>query len=104
MNLCRLCGEEKSPLDFNIELSDKTKSNWVFRDLIEHHSRVTLNNSKLLPQSVCEECRTQIDSFAEFSARLEQVQNSFELIEAEIKPTDTQSDIPTERSTVSLIS
>ena len=78
MNLCRLCGEEKSPLDFIVELSDKTNWNWTYRDLIEHHTRVSLKTNKLLPQSICEECRVYVDGFAEFSSRLQAVQNSFD--------------------------
>ena len=78
MNLCRLCGEEKSPLDFNIELNDTTSNSWSYRELIEHHSRVTLKTNKLLPQSICEECRAQVDGFAEFSQKLQAVQNTWE--------------------------
>lgn len=83
MNLCRMCGEEKSPLDFNIELNDKTDSNWTYRELIEHHTRVFLNTSKLLPQSVCEECRATVEGFAEFSSKLQAIQNTFNVEEAE---------------------
>lgn len=83
MNLCRMCGEEKSPLDFNIELNDKTDSNWTYRELIEHHTRVFLNTSKLLPQSVCEDCRATVEGFAEFSSKLQAVQNTFNVEGAE---------------------
>lgn len=79
MNLCRLCGEVKSPLDFIVELSDKTSCNWTYRDLIEHHTRVSLKTNKLLPQSICEECRGCVENFAEFSKRLQAVQNTFDL-------------------------
>ena len=79
MNLCRVCGEEKSPLDFNIELSDKTSCNWTYRDLIEHHTRVSLKTNKLLPQSVCEECRGCIDGFAKFSSKMQAVQHTFDI-------------------------
>lgn len=77
MNLCRLCGEEKSSLDFIVELNDNSISNWSYRDLIEYHSRVVLKKSKLLPQTVCEECRRAIDDFAKFSKKLQVVQNTF---------------------------
>lgn len=79
MNLCRLCAEQKSPLDFNIELSDKTQLNWSYRELIEYHTRVSIKSNKLLPQSVCEDCRTEIDRFAEFSIKLQAIQNTFEV-------------------------
>lgn len=77
MNVCRLCGEEKSSLDFNVELSDQTTSNWSYRELIEHHTRVSLRTSKLLPQSICEECRVLVDRFAEFSHKVEAAQDTF---------------------------
>lgn len=83
MNLCRLCGEEKSSLDFNIELKDKTSSSWSYRELIEHHTRVSLPTNKLLPQCICEECRGKIDDFAEFSKQLEAIQNTFEFKDEE---------------------
>lgn len=79
MNVCRLCGEEKSSLDFNVELNDQTVSNWTYRELVEHHTRVALKSNKLLPQGVCEECRTQVDSFAEFSNNLQAIQNTFDV-------------------------
>lgn len=75
-NVCRLCGEEKIT-SLSIELSDKTSSNWVFRDLIEHHCRVLLKNNKLLPQSICESCRLIVESFAEFSQNIQTVQELF---------------------------
>lgn len=78
MILCRLCGEEKSPLDFSIELDDKTSLNWTYQELIEHHSRISLKTNKLLSKSICEECKAHIEAFAEFSLRLEAVQNSLE--------------------------
>lgn len=83
MHLCRLCGEEKSPLDFNVELSDLTPSSWSYRELIEFHSRITLKLNKLLPQGICEECRAQVDGFAEFSQKLQEVQHS---LEQEVEP------------------
>lgn len=84
MNFCRLCGEEKSSLDFNIELNDKTSSSWIYRELIEYHTRITLQTNKLLPQSICEECREKIDGFADFSKKLESVQNAFEFKDEEL--------------------
>lgn len=78
MNLCRLCGEEKSPLDFSIELNDITSANWSYRDLIELHTRVSLKANKLLPQSICEDCRALIDRFVEFSRQVEKVQEGFD--------------------------
>lgn len=81
MNLCRICGEERSPLDFNVELSDKTSTNWTYRELIEHHTRVSIKINKLLPQNICEECRSHIDAFSEFSHKLQAVQDSFEIVD-----------------------
>jgi hypothetical protein len=77
MNLCRLCGDEKSPLDFSVELTDRTSSDWSYRDLIEHHTRVPLKSSKLLPQSVCDECRLKVDGFVEFSSKIQKTQENF---------------------------
>ncbi|CRL05999.1 CLUMA_CG018952, isoform B [Clunio marinus] len=84
MNLCRLCGEEKSPLDFNIELSDKSHLNWNYHELIEHHTRVTLKVNKLLPQGVCEECRSLVEDFAVFSLKVQEVQNSYNIDEDDL--------------------
>lgn len=78
MNLCRLCGEEKSPLDFSIELNDRngrTDSSWIYKELIEHHTRVSIKPNKLLPQLICEDCRGIIDRFADFSSKVYEVQN-----------------------------
>lgn len=88
MNLCRLCGDKKSPLDLIVELSDTTSSCWSYRELIEHHTRITLKTSKLLPQSICEECRSQIEGFAEFTAKLQLVQESLQSIESESEEPD----------------
>lgn len=84
MNLCRLCGEEKSPLDFNVELNDRTSSSWSYRELIEHHTRVELKTNKLLPQSICEECRGSIDGFAEFTQKLQAVQETLDVGEEKV--------------------
>jgi Zinc-finger associated domain (zf-AD) len=78
MSVCRSCGEEKSPLDLVVELSDKTRDNCSYTDLIEYHARVTLKTNKLLPQGICEDCREQIDKFVTFSARIQSVQDIFE--------------------------
>ncbi len=86
MNLCRLCGEKKSPLELSIELSDKTSSNWSYRDFIEHHTRVSLKTNKLLPQSICEECRAQVDGFVKFSSKIQEVQNGFDADELDAVP------------------
>ena len=86
MSLCRLCGEEKSPLDLSVELSDTKSSNWSYRDLIEHHTRVSLKFSKLLPQSICEECRDLIDRFVEFSGKVQIVQSGFDYDELDSVP------------------
>lgn len=84
MITCRLCGEEKSPLDFNVELSDFTTSNLSYFELIEFHSRIALKTNKLLPQGICEECRVQLDGFAEFSRKLEAVQTVLEVADDEM--------------------
>lgn len=83
MNVCRLCGENKNSLDLSIELTDKTSSNWIYSDLIEHHTRVNLKANKLLPQSVCDPCRGIVESFAEFSQHIQTVQDSFVVEEDE---------------------
>lgn len=93
MSLCRLCGEEKSPLDISIELNDKKSSNWTYIELIEFHARVSLKTNKLLPQGICDECRTQIDSFHEFSHKLEAIQSTFdapEVVDEDFLLTDSK--------------
>jgi Zinc-finger associated domain (zf-AD) len=77
MSVCRLCGEERSPLDLVVELNDKTSGDWSYIELIEYHARVTLETNKLLPQGICDECRLQVDKFVEFSGRLQAVQSIF---------------------------
>ncbi|CRK91463.1 CLUMA_CG005130, isoform A [Clunio marinus] len=77
MILCRLCGEQKSFYDFKMELEDKTNSNWTFKELIEYHTRVSLEPSKLLPQGVCKECQRKIEVFAKFSTEIQETQMKF---------------------------
>lgn len=84
MNLCRLCGEEKSPLDLSIELKDRANEHWSYRELIEYHTRVSLKGDKLLPQSICEECQVKVDGFVEFSSKIEAVQGRFDADELEL--------------------
>lgn len=84
MNLCRLCGEEKSPLDLSIELNDRTNRQSSYRELIEHHTRVSLKVDKLLPQSICEECQAKVDGFVEFSSKIEEVQGRFDADELKL--------------------
>src|SRR5690349_22975789 len=91
MNWCRLCGEEKSPLDFVVELSDKANSNWIYSELIEFHTRVSLKSNKLLPQSICEDCRTQVDNFVEFSTRIQAVQENLDAIDVDATTQEIQS-------------
>lgn len=90
MNICRLCGATKSPLDLNTELNDRTLANWSYFDLIEYHSRITLKTNKLLPQSICEECKALIDRFYEFSQNLNSVQERFETLDVENGTEETE--------------
>lgn len=81
-NICRLCYEEKSSLDFTVELSDTAYSfNQTYKDLIEHYSRIELNQSKLLSQFICEECRQTIEKFVELTKKIENVQNRLDVLE-----------------------
>lgn len=90
MSFCRLCGEEKSPHDFRVELNDITSCSWSYRELIEHHTRVSLKTNKLLPQSICEECQSCIDTFSSFSNKIQAVQNSFQTEDINIEPLFTE--------------
>ncbi|XP_070494121.1 zinc finger protein ZFP2-like [Chironomus tepperi] len=75
-NICRLCYEEKSSLDFTVELNDTAPNyNQTYQDLVEYYSRIELNPSKLLPQFICDECRQTIEKFVELSKKTEDVQN-----------------------------
>jgi Zinc-finger associated domain (zf-AD) len=83
MSVCRLCGEEKSHLDFNVELSDIKASDWNYRELIEYHTRVALKPNKLLPQGICEDCRKLVDCFEEFSKKVQSIQSEFDIDHAD---------------------
>lgn len=91
MNVCRLCGEERSSLDFNVELSDLNASDWSYKELIEYHTRILLEPNKLLPQGVCEDCRQLVDSFQEFSRKLQKIQTRFEVNHFEHDLLDTEN-------------
>jgi hypothetical protein len=75
-SVCRLCGEDKTT-SLSVELNDKTSSNWIYRELVEFHTRIELKASKLLPQLICDGCRTIIESFAEFSQHIQTIQETF---------------------------
>ena len=74
--VCRLCGEEKTT-SLSVELCDKTASNWIFRELIEFHTRIKIEPNKVLPQQICDECRLNVESFSEFSQNVQTVQDTF---------------------------
>ncbi|CAH1728427.1 unnamed protein product [Chironomus riparius] len=80
-NICRLCFEEKSSLDFIVELSDTASyySNQTYKDLVEYYSRVELN--PLQTQLICEDCRQTVDKFVELSKKIEDIQSRLESLE-----------------------
>lgn len=83
-NICRLCYEEKSSLDFTKELNDiaPSESLLTYKDLVEFYCRVDINPSKLVSQLICEECRLTVEKFVEFSKKLEDIQNRLVFVEA----------------------
>lgn len=81
-NICRLCYDEKSSLDFTVELKDTAQRfNQTYRDLIEFHSRIELDPSKLLPQFICEECRQTIENFVELTEKIRDSQQRLKVLE-----------------------
>lgn len=73
--LCRLCGKNKSVIDLVVELKDEpSEYNSSFKNIIECYCRVELDSYKLLPQSVCNECKEFIDKFISFCDIIEEVQ------------------------------
>lgn len=82
MELCRLCGAEKSPQDLVIKLSDKIQDNIYFKEFVEYYCQFVLDSNLCLPQQVCRICRNQVVKFSEFSYLVEKQQEKFD-----VKPT-----------------
>lgn len=73
--LCRLCGKKKCVIDLVVELKDESsESNVSIKNIIEHYCRIELDANKLLPQSVCDECKEFIDKIISFCDAIEAVQ------------------------------
>lgn len=73
--LCRLCGKTKCVIDLIVELNDdSSKLNVSFKNIIERYCRIELDSNKLLPQSVCDECKEFIDKIISFCDTTEAVQ------------------------------
>lgn len=79
MDICRLCGSEKCVIDLVIELKEKTNKNIQFKQLVENFCQIELDPNKLLPQSVCQECRSLVETFAEFTERVKITQSEIKL-------------------------
>lgn len=73
--LCRLCGKQKCFIDMVIEIQDEfMETKLPCKDIIQHYCHVQLDSNKLLPQSVCDECKGTIQSFVSFCQVVEEVQ------------------------------
>lgn len=73
--LCRLCGKRKCVIDLVVELNDESSEPSVsFKNIIERYCHIELDTNKLLPQSVCDECKEFIDKIISFCNTTEAVQ------------------------------
>lgn len=78
MELCRLCGCEKSSEDLVIALSEEIQI-ITFREFVEFYCRISLDASKNLPQRVCRSCKMNVVNFSEFSYLVEKQQEKFDI-------------------------
>lgn len=97
--LCRLCGKQKCFIDMVIEIQDEfMETKLPFKDIIQHYCRIQLDSNKLLPQSVCDECKGTIQHFVTFCQVVEEVQLNLQKeneVKSECQLIDTQDVINT---------
>lgn len=73
--LCRLCGKHKCFIDMVIEIQDEfMETKLSCKDIIQNYCHVQLDSNKLLPQSVCDECKGTIQQFVSFCQVVKEVQ------------------------------
>lgn len=82
MNICRLCGCEKSSDELVISLQEDIGS-ISFKEFVEYYCRITLELSVRLPTKVCLSCKSSLVKFSEFSYSVEKQQLKFENKETE---------------------
>lgn len=75
-NLCRLCGEQKAEGDLVIDLNDETSLNVSFKEFVEYFCRFRLAAGMILPQRVCQVCKSMVDQFMTFCDAAEMMQKS----------------------------
>lgn len=68
MDLCRLCGLEKTAEESLFDISDETVQE-TFRKC-----SVYIEKNKLLPQNICTDCFEIVDNFSKFLDNVAQVQ------------------------------
>ena len=75
-NLCRLCGEEKAKEELVIDLNDETSLNVSFKECVEYFCRFRLAAGMILPQRVCQVCKSMVDQCMTFCDAAKIVQKS----------------------------
>lgn len=75
-NLCRLCGEQKAEEDLVIDLNDETSLNVSFKEFIQYFCRFRLAAGMILPQRVCQGCKSMVEHFMSFCDAAEMMQKS----------------------------
>lgn len=75
-NLCRLCGEQKAEDDLVIDLNDETSLNVSFKEFVQYFCRFRLAAGMILPQRVCQVCKSMVDQFMTFCDAAEKMQKS----------------------------
>ncbi|CAO1325312.1 unnamed protein product [Diamesa serratosioi] len=84
--LCRLCAKQKCFIDMVMEVHDVfMETKLSCKDIVQKYCHVNLDYNKLLPQSVCDECKGTIEHFVSFCQIVEQVQIKLQN-ENEMKP------------------
>lgn len=90
MEVCRICGIEKSAEKLKNSLLDQIEKDGFivnYREFFEYICQVSIDSSLDLPQKFCCSCKFKIENFAEFSSLVEQyqlkLQNKFQTKEHE---------------------
>lgn len=69
-DVCRLCGKDKEFLDL-LDMKE-----YSITENVEFHCRIKLDENKLLPQSVCSFCVSNVTEFKKFSDQIREVQEN----------------------------
>lgn len=69
-----MCGKEKAIEELVIDLNDETSLNVSFKEFVEYFCRFRLAAGMILPQRVCQICKSMLDQFMTFCDAAENMQ------------------------------